>query len=125
MSILVIMILVILSVSQEVDSTATTFNYPFSNQPSKFLSIIHREFLTFFNRCWEMCPESSIPLSESVVCATRHLTCPIFASLEVMPRVSTAVHLLVAYDDITRQLANDNDNYKFLHVHIVYCRSYS
>jgi len=23
------------------------------------------------------------------------------------------LHLLVAYDDVTRQLANDNDNYKF------------
>ena len=30
-----------------------------------------------------------------------------------MPRVSTALHLSVAYDDITRHLAFDNDNYKF------------
>ena len=30
-----------------------------------------------------------------------------------MPRVSTALHLPVAFDDITKQLANYNDNYKF------------
>ena len=30
-----------------------------------------------------------------------------------MPRVSTALHLPVAYNYITRQLANDNDSYKF------------
>jgi len=43
----------------------------------------------------------------------RHLICPIFSSLEVMPRVSTALHLPVAHDDITGQLANDNNNCKF------------
>jgi len=31
-----------------------------------------------------------------------------------MPRVSTALHLSIAFDDITRQLANYNDNYEFL-----------
>ena len=30
-----------------------------------------------------------------------------------MHRVSTVLHLHVAYDDITGHLANDNDNYKF------------
>ena len=29
-----------------------------------------------------------------------------------MPRISTALHLHVAFDDITRQLVNCNDNYK-------------
>jgi len=38
---------------------------------------------------------------------------PFFASLEVMSRVSIALHLPVAYNDITRQLANNNVNYKF------------
>jgi len=57
--------------------------------------------------------ESNIPpLSEFVACPTRHPTWPIFASLEVMPRVSIVLHLPIAYDDITRQLASDNDNYK-------------
>ena len=59
-----------------------------------------------------MSPESSISLSEFITCPTRHPICIIFASLEVMLRVSTAMHLSVAYDDITRQL-DDNDNYKF------------
>ena len=69
-----------------------------------------------------MCHESSIPQLELVKCPTRHLICPTIASLEIMPTVSTALHLLVAYDDIAR-VANDNDNCKFLHIHIVYCRS--
>jgi len=56
---------------------------------------------------------SSISLSEFVTCPTRHPTCLIFILLEVILRVSTALHLPVAYDDITRQLAKDNDNYKF------------
>jgi len=30
-----------------------------------------------------------------------------------MPRVSPALHLPVAYDDIIKQIANDNNNYKF------------
>jgi len=30
-----------------------------------------------------------------------------------MPIVSTALHLSVVYEDTTKQLANDNDNYKF------------
>ena len=60
-----------------------------------------------------MSPKSSISLSKLVKCPTRHPICLIFASLEIIPRVSIALHLLVAYDDITRELANDNDKYKF------------
>ena len=60
-----------------------------------------------------MYPESSISLLEFVACATRHPIRPIFASVEVMPRMSIALHLHGAYDDITRQLKNDNDKYKF------------
>jgi len=30
-----------------------------------------------------------------------------------VPRVSTALHLLVVYNNVTRQLGSDNDNYKF------------
>ena len=30
-----------------------------------------------------------------------------------MPRVSTVLHLPVGYDNITKQLTNDSDNYKF------------
>ena len=66
-----------------------------------------------FSGCLEICLESNILLSEFVACLTRHLTCPIFALLEVMHRMSTALHLPVAYDDIIGQLTNDNDNYKF------------
>jgi len=60
-----------------------------------------------------MCPDSRIPLSEFVSCPTRHLICHIFAPLEVIPRVFIALYVHVAYDDITRQLKNDNDKYKF------------
>ena len=31
----------------------------------------------------------------------------------VMPKISIALHLPVAFDDITRQLINCNDNYRF------------
>jgi len=51
-----------------------------------------------FSWCLEMCPEFSIPLSEFVACPIRHPICPIFTSLVVMPRVFTALYLLVAYD---------------------------
>ena len=76
-----------------------------------------------FNECLKMRHESNIPLSEFVACPTRHPICPIFASLEVVPKVFIALHLPIAYDDITRQLpiaydditrqlASDKYNYK-------------
>jgi len=77
--------------------------------------MIHSAVFSFssFSGCLEMYPESSIPLSKFVTCPNRHPICSIFASLEVMPRVYIVLHLPVAYDDITGQLANDSDNYKF------------
>jgi len=69
---------------------------------------------SFFSRCLEMHLKSNILLSELVKCPTRHPICPIFALLEIMSRVSTALHFPITYDDITRQLANDNDNYIFV-----------
>jgi len=76
-----------------IESTVITLNYHLSSQLLEFLSMIHRVVSSFsFSRYLEMCPESSIPLLGSVVCSTRHPTCPISASLEVMPRVSTALH---------------------------------
>ena len=47
------------------------------------------------------------------MCHSRHPIYLIFSSLGVMPRVPTALHLFVAHGDITRQLANCNENYKF------------
>ena len=48
------------------------------------------------------------------VCYSRHSIYPIFSSLCVIPRVLTALHLLIAHDDdITRQLVNCDDKYKF------------
>ena len=38
---------------------------------------------------------------------------PLSLSSRVMHRVSTALHLHVIFDDITRHLANCNDDYKF------------
>ena len=77
--------------------------------------MIHQEVsgFSFFIGCLGMCPESSNPLSEFVAYPTRYPICPIFASLEVMSRMSTTLHLSVAYDDTTRQLANCNGNYNF------------
>jgi len=88
----------------------TTLNDSLSNRPLEILSMIHRVFSSFssFSGCLEMCPEFSIPLLEFIACPTRHPTCLIFTSLEVMPRVSSALHF-----DITMQLTIDNDNYKF------------
>ena len=68
-----------------------------------------------FSECLKMCLESNIPLLELIKCPTRHPICRIFTSLKIMPEclLYNVLHLLVAYDDVTRQLANDNDNYKF------------
>jgi len=66
-----------------------------------------------FSGCLEMCHDSNIPLSDLVKCPNRHTICLIFASLEINARVFAALHLPVAYDNVTRQLANDNDDYKF------------
>ena len=51
--------------------------------------------------------------NQSLLYVLLGILCPIFASLEVMPKVSTALHLPIVHDNITGQLANDNDNYKF------------
>jgi len=82
----------------------TTLNYPLSSKPLKFPTTIHQVVSDFSSVvCLEMCPESSILLLKFVACPTKHPTCPIFASLKVMPIVSIVLHLPVAYDDITRQ----------------------
>ena len=49
--------------------------------------------------------------SKFIAYPTQHPMCLIFASLKIMPRVYIALHLPVAHDNITGQLANDN--YKF------------
>jgi len=109
-----------------VESTVTTFSYRLSNQPLEFLTMIHQIISDFssFSWCLKMCTESSIPLSEFVAYSTRHPICLIFASLEVMSRVSTALHLPVVYDDTTRPLVNCNGNYKFSVYPIVYAGIY-
>ena len=78
---------------------------------------------SFFSECLKMYPEYSIPLSEFVACPTRHPTCLIFASLEIMPRVSTALHLPVTYNDTLESWQIIMITTNFLYVHIVYCRS--
>ena len=76
-------------------------------------------FCVSFTDCLEFVPKSSIPPLERLdVCHTRHPYI-FFPSLGVMPRVPTALHLSIAHDDITRQLANCDENYKF------YAYSYS
>ena len=44
----------------------------------------------------------------------RHPIYLLFSSLGVMPRVSTALHLSLVHDEITRHLANCDENYKFI-----------
>jgi len=49
------------------------------------------------------------------VCPPMHPVYIIFSSLGVMSRVSTPLHLPVAHNDnLTRQIAIYNDNYKFI-----------
>jgi len=57
-----------------IESTMTTLSFSFSNQPLKFLIMIHQVVFSFsfFSECLKMCPESSIPLSNLVKCPTRH-----------------------------------------------------
>jgi len=59
------------------------------------------------------CPEFSISLAESVAHLPRHSMYLFSLPSGIMPRVCTAFHLPVAYNDITRQLANCNCNYYF------------
>ena len=56
------------------------------------------------------------------MCHPRHPIYLFFLSLGVMPRFPTALHLSVAYDDITaQQIAMKTTN--FLYIHIIYCRN--
>jgi len=104
-----------------VESTVTTFNYSFWS----VFGVLYYDSPDFssFSGCLKICLESSVPLTKSIALLPRHPMYSLSLSLGVIPKVSTVLHFLVAFDDITRQLANCNDNYKFLHVHIVYCRN--
>jgi len=67
-----------------------------------------------FTGCLEFISEYSLSLAGFDVCYPRHPIYLFFSSLEVMPRVSTTLHLPIANDDdITKQLANCDENYKF------------
>ena len=67
----------------------------------------------FFTGHLEFILESNLSLVKLDVCHSRHPICLILPSLGVMSRVPIALHLLVVHDDITRQLANCYENYKF------------
>ena len=88
-----------------------------SNECSEFLVMIQQMIpVSFsFTSCLEFTLKSNIPLLEELdVCHLRHLIYFIFLSLGVTPKVPTACHLSVAHDDdIIRQLANCDENYKF------------
>ena len=88
-----------------------TFSYSPSSEPLEFLTMIHQVVFDFsFSGCLEMYSELNLTI---IVCCMSHQAsaCPIFALLEVMPRVPSALYLPVAYDDITKQLTNDNYKY--------------
>jgi len=44
-----------------------------------------------------------------------------FISLGVDPSKSVALHLPLAHDETSRQIASYNDDYKFVDFHIVFC----
>jgi len=69
-----------------------------------------------FTSCLEFVPKSIISsLERLVVCPFRHPVYIISPPIGVLPRVPTVLHLHVALDDdFTRQLANCDENYKFL-----------
>ena len=68
-----------------------------------------------FTDCLKFVPKSSIPQLEGLdVCLLRHSVYIVFSFLGVIPRVSNSLHLHMTHDDnLTGQIANCNDNYKF------------
>ena len=94
-----------------------------SSKSSEFLMIQYAISSAFFIGSLKFIPESNLPLAGSL-CVILGIPYLFFPSLEVMPIVPTTLHLHVARsDDITRQLANCDKNYKFLYIHIVCCRN--
>ena len=70
--------------------------------------------------------ESNIFSSAGLNVCPRHIKYIIFLYLEIMPRVSTTLHLSVGYiDDITRSIIICNNTYKFADTHIVFIGIYS
>jgi len=98
-----------------------------SSESSEFLAMIQRViFSASFIGCLEFIPESSLPLARFDVCHPKQPLYLLFLSLEVMPRVPIALHLLVTHDDITissYKIAKKTTN--FLYIHIVSCRNCS
>jgi len=89
-----------------------------SNESSEFLAMIPqiKSGVSSFTNYLEFVPEFSLSLTGFVVCHSRHLIYLFFPSLGVISRVLTALHLHVAHDDITKQLANCDENYKFFNI---------
>jgi len=96
----------------EVDSTVITTSLPSPSLALEFVAMIHQvpSRPSSFSSYLEFVPESSLPLVRFEVCPLRHPIYSLFSSLEVMP---TALHLPITHVNITRQLANCNDNYRF------------
>ena len=86
------------------------------SESSEFLVMIQHMIsgLSFFTGCLEFVPMSSIPPLEGLdVCPPRYPVYIIFPSLGVMLRMFTALYLSVAHDNLTKQIAICNGNYKF------------
>ena len=76
--------------------------------------MIHREVSDFsFSGCLKIYLKFSIPLTEYVAHLPRHHMYSLSLPSGIMPKVSITLHLRVAFDDITRQLVNCNNNNKF------------
>ena len=89
-----------------------------SSKSSELLVMIQQMIsdVSSFTSCLEFVPKSHIPPLKGLnVCHPRHPIYLFFSSIGVMPRVPTVLHFPITHnDDITRQLANCDKNYKFI-----------
>jgi len=93
----------------KVDSTVIITSLPSPNLLLEFVFMIHQvpSGASSFSNCLEFVLESSLLLVGFDVCPLRHPIYSLFSSLGVMP---IALYFPVTHDNITRQLANCNDN---------------
>ena len=93
----------------KVDSTVISTSLPSPSLLLEFIFMIHQVLsgASSFSNCLEFVLESSLLLVGFDVCPPKHPIYSLFSSLGVM---SIALHFPVTHDNITKQLANCNDN---------------
>jgi len=91
--------------------------YSSSNESPEFFVMIQQIISSAsFSDCLELVSEFNIPPFEGLdVCPPRHPRYIFFLYLGFMPKVPTALHVPIAYnDDLTRPIAICNVTYKFV-----------